>query len=107
MPLRKQYAQLSLSDQLDPTDGMDEAGDKTAAINVGQAAEGTISKNAQKKAEKQARLAEGKTNKSSTNTTKEAGRAEAKKATNKQTPKSNKIEGKALIGIDVSVSCVA
>ena len=83
---------------------MDEVADKTAAINMtgsedlkdGQ----EPSKNALKKAAKQAKLAEEKANKSATNTMKETGRAEAKKAVPKATKK--KIEGAALIGIDVA-----
>lgn len=74
--------------------------DRTAAINSDQVDTKELSKNALKKAQKQERLAADKANKSATNTTKEAGRAEAKKAVNK-TPK-KKIEGAALIGIDVS-----
>ena len=58
------------------------------------------SKNALKKAAKQEKLAAEKANKSSSSTLKEAGRAEAKKAVNKAPKK--KIEGAALIGIDVS-----
>lgn len=101
MPLRKTYTRVAPSDQANPTDTMNDTADKTAAINLGEA-DGKISKNAQKKADKQAKLAEEKANKSATNTTKEAGRSEAKKATNKHTPKSKKIEGAALIGIDVA-----
>ena len=59
-----------------------------------------ISKNAAKKATKQEKLAAEKASKSATNNTKEAGRAEAKKAVSKAPKK--KIEGAALIGIDVS-----
>ena len=77
---------------------MDEqVADKTAAINLDQIEE--PSKNALKKANKQKKLAEEKENKSATNTTKEAARAEAKKAVTK-TPK-KKIEGAALIGYAV------
>ena len=93
--------QILSSDEINPIDAMDEATDKTAAITAGEG-EGKISKNAQKKADKQARLEEGKANKSSMNTVAEIGKSEAKKATNKQTPKSKKIEGAALIGIDVA-----
>lgn len=74
--------------------------DRTAAINNDQVDTKEVSKNALKKAQKQERLAADKENKSATNTTKEAGRAEAKKAVNKA-PK-RKIEGAALIGIDVA-----
>lgn len=74
--------------------------DRTAAINNDQVDTKDVSKNALKKAQKQERLAAEKANKSATNTTKEAGRAEAKKAVNKMPKK--KIEGAALIGIDVS-----
>ncbi len=74
--------------------------DRTAAINNDQVDTKDVSKNALKKAQKQERLAADKANKSATNTTKEAGRAEAKKAVNKMPKK--KIEGAALIGIDVS-----
>ncbi|MCJ1335437.1 ribose-phosphate pyrophosphokinase 1 [Bachmanniomyces sp. S44760] len=74
--------------------------DRTAAVNSGEVAPGELSKNAQKKAEKQAKLAAEKANKSATNTVKEAGRADAKKAVNKAPKK--KIEGAALIGIDVA-----
>ena len=101
MPLRKTYMKVSPSDYPNSLDTMDETADKTAAINLGEA-EGHISKNAQKKAEKQGKLAKEKANKSATNKTKEAGRSEAKKATNKQTPKTKKMEGAALIGIDVA-----
>lgn len=108
MPLRKTYMQVPPSEHANRTDTMDETADRTAAINLGEA-EGKISKNAQKKAGKQAKLAEEKANKSATtfsksvtDTTKEAGRGEAKKATNKHIPKTKKIEGAALIGIDVA-----
>ncbi|KAL8713017.1 MAG: hypothetical protein Q9220_002877 [cf. Caloplaca sp. 1 TL-2023] len=74
--------------------------DRTAAINSNQVDPKELSKNALKKAQKQEALAAQKANKSATNTTKEAGRAEAKKAVNKA-PK-RKIEGAALIGIDVA-----
>ncbi|KAL9069995.1 MAG: hypothetical protein Q9161_005168 [Pseudevernia consocians] len=76
----------------------EEIADKTAAINMEQVEE--PSKNALKKANKQKKLAEEKANKSATNTTKEAARSEAKKAVNKAPKK--KIEGAALIGIDVA-----
>ncbi|KAL8967209.1 MAG: hypothetical protein Q9183_003024 [Haloplaca sp. 2 TL-2023] len=75
-------------------------GDKTAAINLGEVDAKDVSKNALKKAQKQERLAAEKANKSATNTTKEVGRSEAKKAVNKAPKK--KIEGAALIGIDVA-----
>ncbi|KAL8680774.1 MAG: hypothetical protein Q9186_003062 [Xanthomendoza sp. 1 TL-2023] len=74
--------------------------DTTAAINTDQVDKKDVSKNALKKAQKQERLAVEKATKSATNTTKEVGRAEAKKAVNKAPKK--KIEGAALIGIDVS-----
>ena len=74
--------------------------DRTAAINSDHVDTKEVSKNAFKKAKKQERLAAGKANKSATNTTKEVGRADAKKAVNKVPKK--KIEGAALIGIDVS-----
>lgn len=74
--------------------------DRTAAINNDQVDTKEVSKNALKKAQKQERLAADKANKSAVNTTKEAGRAEAKKAMSKAPKK--KIEGAALIGIDVS-----
>ena len=74
---------------------MDEqVADKTAAINLGQIE--APSKNAQKKADKQKKLAEEKANKSATNTTKESASSEAKKAVTKAPKK--KIEGAALIG---------
>ena len=83
---------------------MDQVADKTAAINMNGTdtpIEGQEpSKNALKKAAKQARLAEEKANKSATNTTKESARAEAKKAVPKAPKK--KIEGAALVGIDVA-----
>ena len=79
---------------------MDEIADRTAAINTGTAEPQEQSKNALKKAAKQQKLAEEKANKSATNTTKEAGRAEAKKAVSKAPKK--KIDGAALIGIDVA-----
>lgn len=74
--------------------------DTTAAINSGQVEPQEASKNAQKKAAKQEKIAAEKANKSATNTVKEAGKAEAKKAVSKAPKK--KIEGAALIGIDVS-----
>ena len=74
--------------------------DTTAAVNSGQVEPHEVSKSAAKKAAKQEKLAAEKANKSATNTTKEAGRAEAKKAVSKAPKK--KIEGAALIGIDVS-----
>ena len=74
--------------------------DRTAAINNDQVDPKDVSKNALKKAQKQERLAADKANKSATNTTREPGRAEAKKAVSKMPKK--KIEGAALIGIDVS-----
>ena len=73
--------------------------DKTAAINLGEADAPQTSKNAQKKAEKQERLAAQKANKSATNTTKEARRSEAKKAVSKP---SKKAEGVELVGITVA-----
>ena len=79
---------------------MDEIADRTAAINTGAAEPQEQSKNALKKAAKQQKLAEEKANKSATNSTKEAGRAEAKKAVSKAPKK--KIDGAALIGIDVA-----
>ena len=74
--------------------------DPTAAVNSGQVEPQELSKNALKKAAKQEKLAAEKANKSATNTTKEVARSEAKKAVNKAPKK--KIEGAALIGIDVS-----
>lgn len=74
--------------------------DGTAAVNSGEVEPKEVSKSARKKAEKQEKLAAEKANKSSTSTVKEAGRAEAKKAVNKAPKK--KIEGAALIGIDVA-----
>lgn len=74
--------------------------DRTAAINSDQVDTKEVSKNALKKAQKQERLASEKANKSATNTTKEIGRAEAKKAVNKVPKK--RIEGAALIGIDIA-----
>ena len=74
--------------------------DRTAAINSEQVEPQEQSKNALKKAAKQKKLAEEKASKSATNTTKEAGRVGATKATN-PTPK-KKMEGAALIGIDVA-----
>lgn len=79
---------------------MDEVADKTATINMDAAQGQEPSKNALKKAAKQEKLAAEKANKSATNTTKEAGRAEAKKAVNK--PAKKKIDGAALVGIDVA-----
>lgn len=79
---------------------IDEIADRTAAINSDQVDVPEPSKNALKKAAKQEKLAAEKANKSSTNTTKEAARAEAKKAVNKAPKK--KIDGAALIGIDVA-----
>ena len=74
--------------------------DRTAAINSGEVEPQELSKNAQKKAAKQEALAAQKVQKSATNTTKEVGRSEAKKAVNKAPKK--KIEGAALISIDVA-----
>ena len=74
--------------------------DRTAAINSDQMDAHEPSKSALKKAAKQKKMAEEKANKSATNTTKEAARASAKKAANPG-PK-GKIEGAALIGIDVA-----
>ena len=83
---------------------MEDVADKTAAINMngveGQNEGQEPSKNALKKAAKQEKLAAEKANKSATNTTKETARAEAKKAVPKAPKK--KIEGAALIGIDVA-----
>ena len=79
---------------------MDEIADRTAAINTGDAEPQEQSKNALKRAAKQEKVAAEKANKSATNTTKEAARAEAKKAVNKAPKK--KIDGAALIGIDVA-----
>ena len=73
--------------------------DRTAAINSGEVEPGEVSKSALKKAAKQEKLAAEKANKSATNTVKEAGRAEAKKAVNK--PAKKKEGNVALIGIDV------
>jgi len=74
--------------------------DTTATINSGQVEPLEVSESAQKKAAKRERLAAEKANKSAMNTVKEDRKAEAKKAVSK-TPK-KKIEGAALIGIDVS-----
>lgn len=80
---------------------MEEIADRTAATNSGQVEPQEQSKNARKKAEKQKKLADEKANnKSATNTTKEAGRVGATRATN-HAPK-KKPEGAALIGIDVA-----
>lgn len=79
---------------------MEDVADPTAAANSEQAEPQELSKNALKKAAKQEKLAAEKANKSITNTTKESGRVEAKKAVNKAPKK--KIEGAALIGIDVA-----
>lgn len=73
---------------------------RTVAINEDEVEPQEQSKNAVKKAAKQAKLAEEKANKSTTSTVKEAGRAEAKRAVNKAPKK--KIDGAALIGIDVA-----
>ena len=79
---------------------MEEVSDRVAAINMDQVDAQEQSKSALKRANKQKKLAEEKANKSATNTTKEAARASAKKAAN-PAPK-GKIEGAALIGIDVA-----
>lgn len=79
---------------------MEENADKTAAINLTNTDGSEPSKNALKKAAKQEKLAAEKANKSATNTTKETARAEAKKAVAKAPKK--KIEGAALVGIDVA-----
>ncbi|KAL8833181.1 MAG: hypothetical protein Q9170_004438 [Blastenia crenularia] len=88
------------------SNGADEASessnmaDRTAAINNGEVDTKEVSKKALKKAKKQELLAAQKATKSATNTTREAGRAEAKKAVSKAPKK--KIEGAALIGIDIA-----
>ncbi|KAL8823127.1 MAG: hypothetical protein Q9191_006151 [Dirinaria sp. TL-2023a] len=74
--------------------------DRTAAINREDVEVQEPSKSALKKARKQQIQAEEKAKKSATNTTKEAGRAAAKRAV-APAPK-GKIEGAALIGIDVA-----
>lgn len=79
---------------------MEKVTDKTAEISMNGAESPAPSKNAQKKAAKQEKLAAQKLNKSATDTTKESARAEAKKATAKAPKK--KIEGAALVGIDVA-----
>jgi prolyl-tRNA synthetase len=78
----------------------DNLADRTAAINLEQADAQEPSKNALKKAAKQKKLADDKANKSATNTVKETAKASAKKAT-MPNPK-GRIEGAALIGIDVA-----
>ena len=72
--------------------------DRTAAINDGEIE--PMSKNAQKKAAKQAKMAEDKAHKSATNTTREAGKVGASKPTSKAAK--SKAEGKDLISIDVT-----
>ena len=74
--------------------------DTTAALASAQVEHQEVSKSAQKKAAKQEKMAAEKANKSATSTVKEAGKTESKKAVNKAPKK--KIEGAALIGIDVS-----
>ena len=74
--------------------------DTTAAINSDQVEPQEVSKSAQKNAAKQEKLAADKANKPAKNTVKEAGKVEAKKAVSKAPKK--KIDGAALIGIDVS-----
>lgn len=74
--------------------------DTTAAVASAQVEHQEFSKSAQKKAAKQEKMAAEKANKSATSTVKEAGKTESKKAVNKAPKK--KIEGAALIGIDVS-----
>ena len=79
----------------------EEVADRTAAINSGDIPKDSpeLSKNALKKAAKQEKLAADKANKSATNTTKETGKADAKKgSTTSKNPK-KKIEGAQLIGI--------
>jgi len=78
----------------------DDLADRTAAVNSDSVDVHEPSKNALKKAAKQKKLADDKANKSATNTVKETAKASAKKAT-MPTPK-GKIEGAALIGIDVA-----
>ena len=78
----------------------DEIAHRAAAINSDQVEAQEPSKNALKKAAKQEKLAAEKANKSSSNSVKEAGKAEAKRAVNKAPKK--KIDGAALIGIDVA-----
>lgn len=79
---------------------MDQVADQTAQVNLNGGEGQELSKNAQKKAAKQEKLAAEKANKSATSTVKETARAEAKKAVNKAPKK--KIEGAALVGIDVA-----
>jgi len=74
--------------------------DTTAALINAQIQPEEVSKSASKKAEKQKKLAEQKATKSATNTTKELGKAEAKKATIAKPAK--KMAGAALVGIDVA-----
>ena len=62
-------------------------GDVVAALNSAQIDTKDVSKNAQKKAAKQEKLAAQKANKSATNTTPEAAKASAKKAVNKPVAK--------------------
>lgn len=90
---------MASNDAEDPP-GSTTMADRTAAINSNQVDTKEVSKNALKKAQKQERLAGEKAKKSATNTTKETGRAEAKKAVNKAPKK--KIEGAALIGVDIA-----
>ena len=79
---------------------MEEVADKAAAIDVNGTAGTEPSKNAKKKLAKQEKLAAEKANKSASSTSKETARVEAKKAVNKAPKK--KIEGAALVGIDVA-----
>jgi prolyl-tRNA synthetase len=85
-----------------PAGGPEDAkvGDVAAALNDAQIEPEKVSKNAAKKAAKQEKLAADKANKSAGNTVKEAGKAEASKA--KKKPAAKKVEGAALIGIDVA-----
>lgn len=77
-----------------------EIADRTAATAGDERDVQEPSKSALKRAAKQEKLAAEKANKSTTNTTKDIGKPEARKAVNKAPKK--KIDGAALIGIDVA-----
>lgn len=94
-----------MADQQDTTPAAAEVGDAkvadlTAELIDAQIEPEKVSKNAEKKAAKQAKLAAEKANKGSSSKVKEAGEPGPKKASNKAPKK--KVEGAALIGIDVA-----
>ena len=82
------------------SNGAEAVPDRTADSNDEEVIVKELSKNALKKASKQEKAASEKVNKPTTKTVKEVAKAEAKRAVSK--PAKKKIEGAALIGIDVA-----